>query len=300
MQDVLNCPLVIQIADDEKYYFKQSEFEKIYNLGFENAKDIIACDFDPEKTFIFSNRDYRMECKEYERFVSEMKKCYSAKKVAKVFGFGKKITDYDGNTQYVYTKDVTVGMLDWPFYQSAAAFSRAFPHIFNKNAHCLVAYAIDQDPYFRMARDIADKMKLPKPCSIMCTFVPPLVGNNGKMSSSNSVEATLFLTDSTDVLAEKIRKYAYSGEGGDGSLKYHREHGGDLINNISYQYLKYFEMNDDKLEYIKTEFSSGRMTCSEIKKIMTEKIIDIFTKHQEKRKLITENILYNFYKLKSI
>jgi len=52
-----------------------------------------------------------------------------------------------------------IGMYDWPIYQTAAAFPRAFPHIFpnyeTSPTHCLVAYAIDQDPYFRLARDIA-------------------------------------------------------------------------------------------------------------------------------------------------
>jgi tryptophanyl-tRNA synthetase len=46
------------MADDEKYYFKDLSFDTVYKLGFENSKDIIACGFNPEKTFIFSNRDY--------------------------------------------------------------------------------------------------------------------------------------------------------------------------------------------------------------------------------------------------
>ncbi|CAN0343402.1 unnamed protein product, partial [Hapterophycus canaliculatus] len=32
--------------------------EQCHRLGFENAKDIIACGFDPESTFIFSDLDY--------------------------------------------------------------------------------------------------------------------------------------------------------------------------------------------------------------------------------------------------
>ena len=55
LQKVLNCFCVFQIADDEKYWFKDMLFDDIYKLGFKNAKDIIALGFDPEKTFIFSN-----------------------------------------------------------------------------------------------------------------------------------------------------------------------------------------------------------------------------------------------------
>lgn len=34
------------------------DLEEAYRLGKENIKDIIACGFDPEKTYIFSNFDY--------------------------------------------------------------------------------------------------------------------------------------------------------------------------------------------------------------------------------------------------
>ncbi len=36
------------------------KFEDIYKLGFENAKDIIACGFNVNDTYIFSNTDYRL------------------------------------------------------------------------------------------------------------------------------------------------------------------------------------------------------------------------------------------------
>lgn len=32
--------------------------QQCYRLAFENAKDIIACGFDPESTFMFSDLDY--------------------------------------------------------------------------------------------------------------------------------------------------------------------------------------------------------------------------------------------------
>ena len=113
LQDVFDCPLVIQMADDEKYYFKPLEFADVYKLGFENAKDIIACGFNPEKTFIFSNRDYRLSVRDFEEFVSVMKKHTSAKQVAKCFGFGEKVSVKNdaGETidHYVYDEGINVG-----------------------------------------------------------------------------------------------------------------------------------------------------------------------------------------------
>lgn len=55
LQDAFDVPLVIQLTDDEKFLFKEDlSLEEVHRLAFENTKDIIACGFDPDKTFIFS------------------------------------------------------------------------------------------------------------------------------------------------------------------------------------------------------------------------------------------------------
>ena len=59
LQDAFDCPLVIQLTDDEKFLFKPDlKLEDCHRLAYENAKDIIACGFDMKKTFIFSDMDY--------------------------------------------------------------------------------------------------------------------------------------------------------------------------------------------------------------------------------------------------
>ena len=58
LQDVFHVPLVIQMTDDEKFLWRDLGLEEAHRLAFENAKDIIACGFDVNKTFIFSNLDY--------------------------------------------------------------------------------------------------------------------------------------------------------------------------------------------------------------------------------------------------
>jgi tryptophanyl-tRNA synthetase len=51
-------PLVIQLTDDEKFLWKSMELDEARRLSRENAKDIIACGFDPRRTFIFSDCNY--------------------------------------------------------------------------------------------------------------------------------------------------------------------------------------------------------------------------------------------------
>lgn len=58
LQDVFDVPLVIQLTDDEKTIWKDLEVEDAIKLAHENAKDIIACDFNIDKTFIFSNFEH--------------------------------------------------------------------------------------------------------------------------------------------------------------------------------------------------------------------------------------------------
>ena len=285
LQSVFDCPLVIQISDEEKYYFKQLTFETVYKLGFENSKDIIAAGFDPKKTFIFSNRDYRINVPSFETFVAEMKKLVTVGTMEKIFGFDK---------------NANIGQAEWGLYQSAPAFYQAFPHIFSgKPAHCLVAYAIDQDPYFRLARDLASDMGLIKPCSIMCKFLPPLTGSDGgKMSSSVSSDSTLFLNDDENTTRKKIIKYAFSG--GRDTLEEHRKLGGNPDIDVAYQYLMYFENDDNILKQIYDDFKSGKMTSIEIKNIMADKIVSIIKNHQQKRSLVTKEIVEEFYKMKSM
>ncbi|CAL5058442.1 unnamed protein product [Urochloa decumbens] len=58
LQDAFKVPLVIQLTDDEKFLWKNLTIAKCKRLARENAKDIIACGFDVERTFIFTDLNY--------------------------------------------------------------------------------------------------------------------------------------------------------------------------------------------------------------------------------------------------
>merc|ERR1712179_731403 len=62
LQDVFDVPLVIQLTDDEKFLWKDLKLEETMKLAHENAKDIIALGFDPEKTFIFADFTFIGQC----------------------------------------------------------------------------------------------------------------------------------------------------------------------------------------------------------------------------------------------
>jgi tryptophanyl-tRNA synthetase len=138
--------------------FKEElELDKVIKMGIQNIKDIIAFGFDPEKTFIFSDCEY---IKYLYPNVLKVQKNITLNQMRGIFGF----TDSD-----------PIGKYAFPPVQAVPAFSNSFPHIYeNRNIQCLIPAAIDQDPYFRMTRDIAGKLKYMKPASFYSTFFPAL------------------------------------------------------------------------------------------------------------------------------
>lgn len=58
LQEAFDVPLVIQMSDDEKTIWKDLKVEESITLAYENAKDIIAMGFNPEKTFIFNDLNF--------------------------------------------------------------------------------------------------------------------------------------------------------------------------------------------------------------------------------------------------
>lgn len=93
-----------------------------------------------------------------------------------------------------------MGKIHYVSVQSVTAFATTFPHIFGpdheKNAKIpsLIPCAIDQDPYFRVCRDVAPKLGYPKPALIQAKFFPALQGPGSKMSSSIESSA-IFMND---------------------------------------------------------------------------------------------------------
>lgn len=281
LQKVFNAVVVIQMADDEKYYFKDITFEETYNLGFENAKDIISFGFNPDKTFIFSNRDYSLTpC--YHKVVHDIMKHAKINQIQSLFGL---------------EPSGCVGTMIWPVYQTAAAFSQSFEDIFGtkESYKCLVLHGVDQDVYFRMAREISPDLGFHKPCSIMGKFLPALEGTSKMSSTGTGPVTTIFMTDTEKEVYDKIRKYAFSG-GGDTSEK-HRKDGCNLTVDIPYQWLKFYMESDNELEHIANEYGSGRMLTGEIKKLLAGLIWEFINKHQKERAKVTPDVVKYFYNI---
>ena len=152
----------------------------------------------------------------------------------------------------------------------------------------LIPLGVDQDPHFRITRDVAQKINKVKPALIHNIMIPSLLGPGGKMSASDE-KSTIYTTDSPEQVKKKINKYAFSG--GQPDIDEHRKIGGDPDIDVSYQYLRiFFEPDDVKLKKIYDDYKSGKMLTGELKAILIEKINNFLSLHQEKREEARKNI----------
>ena len=155
----------------------------------------------------------------------------------------------------------------------------------------LLPGAIDQDPYFRLTRDAAPRLGYLKPALIHSKFFPALQGAQSKMSSSDDNSA-IFVTDSEAAIRDKILKFAFSGGGK--TLAEHREKGGNVEVDVAYQWLTFFMEDDARLEWIRVEYSSGRMTSGEIKQELINCIVALVRAHQQAKAKVDDAMVKAF------
>ena len=263
LQDKFHVDMYFQLTDDEKFFAKQDlSLDQTTNFALENALDFIALGFKPENTKIIVN-------------TKNIKTLYPiAAQVAKKINFS--------NTKAVFgfTNDTNLGMIFYTCLQSAPCFI--------EDKQVLIPLGVDQDPHFRITRDIAPKINKTKPALIHNIMIPSLLGPGGKMSASDE-KSTIYTTDSPEVVKQKINKYAFSG--GQPDIDEHRKIGGDPDIDVSYQYLRiFFEQDDSKLKKIYDDYKSGKMLTGELKSILIEKINEFLSLHQEKREEARKNI----------
>ena len=260
LQDAFDADLYFQMTDDEKFVFNDKlTLEQTISNTYDNALDVIACGFDAEKTHILSDTEnighlYKIALKVAKRVT------YSTAKA--VFGF----QDSDN-----------IGMIWYPAMQAMTCFLQSERE--GTNIPCLIPAAIDQDPYWRMTRDIAEKLGYSKPAQIHAKFLPGL-GQGGKMSASQP-ETAIFTKDPPEVAEKKVMS-AFTG--GQPTVREQKEKGGDpTICSIYAYYYFLFEEDDGKLVNLENECRSGALICGDCKARLAKVIGRFLVGFQEKR-----------------
>lgn len=273
LQDKFDVELWFQFTDDEKFLYKKMTYEEIQEWTHENMLDVAAMGFNTSKThFLIDTKHAGIMYPE-------------AIKVA------KKITFSTIKASFGFTDSNNIGSIFYTAMQTVPIF---LPNILNnKNEYCLIPLAVDQDPHFRISRDVVQKLGHKKPAILHAKFMSPLTGTTGKSSSSQSSK-TILMTDSPKEVKKKINKYAFSG--GKDTVEEHRKEGGNVEVDVACQWLKYFEHDDKKLAEIYEDYSKGKLLSGEVKAILIEKINEVLSSHQERRKNAEKQINKYIYK----
>ena len=164
LQDAFGVEVWFQFTDDEKFLFKDLSYEEVQKWTYENMLDVIALGFDPKRThFLIDTKHAGIMYPE-------------AIKVA------KKITFSTIKAAFGFSDSNNIGK---DFYTSMQTVPVFLPNVLRgENILCLIPLGVDQDPHFRISRDVVEKLGHHKPAVLHAVFMPPLTGMEGKMSSS--------------------------------------------------------------------------------------------------------------------
>lgn len=260
LQDQFNVKFYFQLTDDEKFMFDDGLTEEdTKKFAYENMLDVIALGFDPDLTRIFLDTELIHSL--YPLAISVARKI-TFSTVRAVFGFNS---------------SNNIGSIFYTSIQAVPAFLES--HLEGRNVACLIPCGIDQDPHFRIARDVAPLLGYYKPALIYNKLLPSLAGAD-KMSASLP-HTSVFTTDKSEDVRKKIVN-AFTG--GRVSVKEQRRLGANPDICAVYHYYLYFFMPDDEeLRELRNQCINGEILCGECKQNLIERIVKFLTEHQKKR-----------------
>lgn len=265
----------ITVADLEAYLTRDIPLEKSREIAInEYLLNYIALGLKPKKVHFYFQTDWKKEYNNLSKFVA---KRTTFNEIRSIYG--------DTNPSKIVSALTQVADILHPQLKE-----------FGGPRPTVVPVGADQLPHINFTRDIASRMKSEfnfiAPSSTFNILIPGLKG--GKMSSSVP-ESYIALTDSAEVVAKKIRKYAFSG--GQATIEEHRKKGGNPDIDVSYQWLRmFFEPDDKKLEKIYNDYKSGKLLTGELKEILIEKVNAFLKEHQRKRELAKKEVSKFIYK----
>ncbi len=263
--DKFRVELFFEMTDDEKFLVRDIPLEEANRYAYDNALTLIALGFKPSQLhLIIDTEDIRYLYK----IALKVAKCLTLSTIKHTFGF---------------TDSHNVGVLFFPTLQIAVAFLPT--ELYGEATPVLIPAGIDQDPYFRLARDIADRLRYPKPSTIYCKFVPALTGEE-KMSASKP-ETAIYIQDDETSVRKKIMNAL---TGGQPTRELQRKLGGNPDNCVVYKYFQAYIENDDIVRKVYQDCRQGAILCGECKQLLYEHIVKLLRKLKEGREKAKDRI----------
>jgi tryptophanyl-tRNA synthetase len=267
-QESFGAEMWIQITDDEKVWAKTDlPRSETYRWGMENLADLLAVGFDPKKTHVFF--DTRSIGAMYPLAVDVARKIpYSTVKA--VFGF---------------PPSTNVGLVFYTALQSVPCFYPSW--VAGKDVLCLIPCGIDQDPHFRVTRDLAERLGYPKPALLHSQMTPGLLGQDRVMSTTGDQrDNALFLSDPPKEVERKLKK-AFTG--GRATVEEQRLLGATPeICSVWALWRSRFAPEPSEFEQITNDCRSGALLCGDCKMNLIGRVNTEFARHREAREKVRD------------
>ena len=260
IQDTFKVDMLFQMTDDEKFLFKEKlDLKDTTSMAYENALDFVALGFDPKRTRIILN-------------TKNIDRLYPI-----ALRVSKKVTFSTAKAVFGFDESTHIGQIFYTTLQSVPAFLPTEEN--GRQVPVIIPCGIDQDPHFRVTRDVAPGLGYPKPTMLYCKMFPGLSGAD-KMSSSDE-NATIYTTDSPKAVKKKVGR-AFTG--GRVSVEEQRQLGGNPEVCAVFKYNYYlFEPDDEKVNELATKCRNGEILCGECKMCLVERINVFLEGHQDRR-----------------
>lgn len=275
LQEKFNVDLVVQITDDEKFLFRDITWDEIREVTRDNILDILSLGFDPDRTHILIDSEQAGLLYPEAMRVSRHITASTAKAV---FGF----TDSDNIGKYFFTS-----------MQAVPAF--LIPALSGRDVRCLIPHAIDQDPHFKVARDVIPKLGYHKPSSMISKFIPSLKGS-GKMSSSD-LNSGIYLDDSPKQVRKKLMKYAFSG--GRETAEEQRKYGANPDVDFAFNVYRMLQPDTSLTDRVYEQYKGGEILSGEMKQMASDIINELLESLKPKREEADRNFDSYLFKAES-
>jgi tryptophanyl-tRNA synthetase len=267
LQKTLGVRMFIQITDDEKFWARSGlTREETAHWGMENLFDILALGFDPKRTHVFF--DSKSIAAMYPLAIRVARKIpYSTVKA--VFGF---------------EPSTNIGLVFYTALQTVPCFWPSWAE--GRSVPCLIPCGIDQDPHFRVTRDIAEGLGYPKPALLHSQMIPGLLGEAAMSTTGDRADNALFLNDPPTTVERKVRQ-AFTG--GRATVEEQRRLGAvPEVCSVWALWRTRFARSETEFQDVTRDCRSGAMLCGECKGKVLERIHEFYQEHAVAREKVKE------------
>ncbi|HEV2166823.1 MAG TPA: tryptophan--tRNA ligase [Thermoplasmata archaeon] len=263
-QERFGADMYVQITDDEKTWARGLPSEETGRWGRENLLDILAVGFDPKRTHVFF--DTRSIRAMYPLAV-EVAKRINFSTVKAVFGF---------------RPSTNIGLIFYTALQTVPCFYPSWAS--GRSVPCLIPCGIDQDPHFRVTRDIAEGLGYPKPSILHSEMSIGLKGTQAISTTGAPEENAVFLNDPPKTVERKI---AHAFTGGRATVEEQRRLGATPeICSVWSMWRTKFARDEAEFSELTQDCRSGALLCGECKARLIPRVDRFLAEHAERREQV--------------